>query len=345
MQHFWRGDILRSNNFNSAFVTAIAKLVKYVKFLQIPLDEEIRDALRLNSSGAFSLSYGFTMKMPQSIQNKFEKRSLPAVLEETGYHSSFIVNHWETMTTYIFLTFLGIGTLVLEFLTRSLPRFKRFALVVRRLRVLLTWNFFLFTFFNTYDDITFFAILEFMTTRFDSIASVMSFIVCLFVISLGIHLLLKIVVVSREVLQLKKRVASLDKSTNSMDIFHEKWEKYQVFYAGFKDRSFFDQAYLFWFTLRIILCFILVGVLYNHPLIQTMQITLLSLAMLVYLVIRRPIRDPVNYFVLIVYEIFIFIVNLCAFILTAANETGKLTPSLQTQLSRTILIGNTAINF
>ena len=88
------GNILRSSNTQSAFVVAFAKLVKYVRFLQVPLTPKIREALCYSTSSVvFSFSMAFTVSLPDTFKHKFTKCPIPSVFDNSGYHSSYLVNH------------------------------------------------------------------------------------------------------------------------------------------------------------------------------------------------------------------------------------------------------------
>ena len=159
--------IIRSNSANSAFVTSLAKLVKYVRFLQIPILESVRKSLNDNAaSGAFSISMTFTFTMPDSWKNKFPMHPLPPGFEDSGYHSSYLVNHWESISNYVILFGIGVVATLLEVLVSKWKNRVLFY-IFKRISIIFRWNFVLYTVFNTYDDLTFFPTLEFRNIDFN----------------------------------------------------------------------------------------------------------------------------------------------------------------------------------
>ena len=335
---------IRPSNSNSAFVTALAKLVKYVKYLQVPILDNVRNELNSNaSSGAFSISMAFTIPMPQSLKSKFTMHPLPQNFEASGYHSSYLVNHWESISNYVLLFAAGVLFSIIEIFVRSYKN--RVAIAIfRRIRVIFKWNFFWFALFNTYDDLTFFPTLEIRTLKFDSIASIISFVTCV-VLTLGaIYMLIKLALICNITLKAKRQVLDTSNTVNQSEIFYIRWEHCQCLIAGFKNDTLINQAFLLLSTLRIIYCYLLAGVLYMYPLVQTVQFLILSFAMLYYVLIKRPIVDPINFIVILIFEILVLIINICVFILAVEQNLGTLTLKTQTKLSEIILITNTAVN-
>ena len=337
-------NFLRPSSSHSAFVTALAKLVKYVKYLRVPLLPRVRDSLSSTvSPGAFSLSMTFTVSLPDSFKKKFEKRPIPFVFCDDDCNSSYLVNHWQTLSNYIILIGVGIASLFAEKVTRRSNR-RILTAIIRRLRIILAWNFFLFILLNTYDDLTFFPILEFYSLKLDSTTSVVSFLTCIISSGAAIYMLWIIFQVSWQASKLKKQVLDYSDPQNPPLLFYRKWQNYQVIYAGCKNTSFLSQAYVLVFLTRVILCYLFVGLAYMYPLVQTTIFLTLSLLMFVYLFTKKPIKDRLNFFVILVYEYLVLVVNSSTFVLAMLQKTDTLTDNVQTKLSELILIANTSIN-
>ena len=203
------GGILRPNSPNSAFMTALAKIVKYVKNLDVPILDSVRDELNSQASGPFSLSLTFTIPLPSQVEECFTKKPLPDIFSDSGYHSSFVVNHWESMSSYLILFVLGWLTTLIEDIVEKHWR-KRFIAIaiVKRLRVIARWNFVLFVLFNTYDDLTFFPILEFSTLKLDSPSEIISFSVCIIMTLIAFFILAKTAWISLDVSRINSKTAS-----------------------------------------------------------------------------------------------------------------------------------------
>ena len=338
-------NIWRKSNPYSALMTALAKIVKYVKNLDVPILDSVREELNSQASSTFfSFSLTFTIEMPAKLEACFTRHSLPPIFSESSFHSSFFVNHWGSISTYFILFVFGC---VVSFLDKIIQNYwgrKRILVAIfKRLKVISQWNFVLFTLFNTYDDLTFFPILEFMTLEFDSIASVVSFCSCLIMMLVAILMLVKVFAISKDIIKTKKQV--IDESTqDSKTLLYEKWKNYQVLYAGYNDSTFLTQSFLLLSTIRIIVCYLFVGLLYRYPLVQAIHITLMSVLMMIYILKLRPIKDPLNFFVTLIYETLALMVNTCVLILAICDALNTLSAHMQSNLSYTILILNTTIN-
>jgi len=175
--------------------------------------------------------------------------------------------------------------------------------------------------------------------------SVLSFIVCLLMSSIAIFVFYKAWKVSRESIKREKQVVDMENSNNPSMIFYKKWESFQVLYAGLKGDSKIKQYYLVIYTSRIIYYFIIAGVFYAYPMIQTIQYLLWSLVMMYILLRKRPIIDRFGYIVGLTYETLVFIVNVCLVILVGTSKTNHLSESTQYTLSKTVLVCNSLVYF
>jgi len=103
-------------------------------------------------------------------------------------------------------------------------------------------------------------------------------------------------------------------------VFYNRWHKFQVLYAGFKPKSFFIQVYLMISTARIIVCYLIVGFMYKYPILQGCLLVIISVCILSFLLYKRPVKDIVNYIVMITYETLILLVNMCVVIIASLDS-------------------------
>lgn len=336
------GAIIRGNNTSSGFMISLVKLVKYVKYIQVPIEPEVRNILVSNYSDSFSVTTMFYYHMPQSWQDEFTLREIPYAFQIGVGSASYLVNQWETLTTCVFFLGAGLVFLLIEKVIEK-TKHKISILIVKRFRIIMTYSFVLFVFFNTYDDLTLFAIIEFMTVKFDSAASIISFLTCIVTSCIAIYILALTMFINTEALKLKSQICD----ANSIDPqipFYKRWERYQVLYAGFKNHSFITKSFLFWLTCRVIVTYFFVAFLVNAPLVQTILLTLLSLTMLYSLLKFRPFNDPVNYTVTLLFETLVFVTNIFLVLLAIFDATGTLTTRIQYSLSQAILIVNVIVD-
>ena len=339
----YASSIFRPSNPHSVFMISLTKLLKYVKFVRVRIPEQYRAMLDSNNSSIFSVSTAFGYSMPSDLSTRVQKYPLPSVFEGLGYHSSYLINFWQAISTYSILIALGTAFYVLEKLMSKFHKGK-LALVLQRLSILTHWNFLLIVAFNTYDDMTLFAILELQTLCLNSLIALASFIVCMLITLTSIYFLVVVYRISRVLTRVKNEVTPIDHEKEESLEFEKCWNAYQVFYSGYKNDSFLKQSCLLLQTLRIIFYYLIVTLLYDYPLAQTIQLTVVSLIMLSYFIKKRPFKDNFNLFVTLVFEILILIVNLCLLSLVVLDKSNKLTISNQNLLSEVIVICNSIVD-
>ena len=327
-----------TNPGNAAFCLTIAltKLLRYVKFINVWLPEEIKNDLNSQSSSLYAVSTTFGVPLPPSIQDKFTDHRLPPIFKDKGLSSSYLVNNWQTLSTFFISVTAGITFILFEYLMKKNVRNRNIILFSSKLSMLTKWNFFLF---SSYDDMTFYSSLEFMTSHFNSPVSKLSLTMNILASSVALYLFYRVLIITKESVKQTRQVIPVN-STNSDVPFYKRWQAYQVTYAGFYNDSLTKRAYLLAFTTRIISCYLIVVLLFNHPLVQTILLNIMSYLMIFYLLRFRPIKDKFNFFVVMIYEIFILIANICLITLAVGDWRNSLRYEQRKTLGETILIVN-----
>jgi len=336
---------VRPNDPNSGFMISSAKGTKHVKLLSLSVYTETSESRRVleeadsESSSGFSLTGMFTYKMPKSLKNQYGSGSVPEAFRGKVAHSSFLVNFWESMTSFISLLVLGIFFIVCDFIAKKTNR-PTFIAVMGKLRTLTEWNFLLFVFFNCYDDITLYTIIELKTLQLNTFPAVVSFLICLSVCFIGVYMIYKVIKITKDSLKLKRQVFDMNaaKGVDYEDDFCKKYSKYQVVHVGYQNNSFAKQGFLFFYLCKVILSYIIIGCLYNFATIQTGLLTAISFVMLCYLFKERPTYDKFHLIIIISFEVFGFITNLCMLILAILTSEGSSHIAQQEILIKVILI-------
>ena len=94
-------------------------------------------------------------------------------------------------------------------------------------------------------------------------------------------------------------------------------------FGAFKDNAFSSQGYLFFFVLRSICTNLALAFLPERPLTQSIIMMLLTLAMVVYLGVKRPFKIIVNQVQQITFEMMILTVNIVLVILSIMDATAS----------------------
>ena len=310
---------------------ALAKLIKYVKFINLNLPPmKSKRSFESSDSYSFSLPTSFTIKMPSSLKAHLHKYPLPAVFENKGIQSSYLANQWESLSAFFIFFLIGAFFGVLEIVLNKFTRFRILRLIVSKFRMITKWNLLSFLFFNTYDDITFYAIIEFRTLHLNSFWSFISFFTCIIVTCVAIYLLANVFIVSKARMATLKKIASAPLKEEEDIKFYKKWESHQVLYSGFEEESLLKKSCLLVLTCQPIVFYLVIGTLFEYPLVQTILLTLITLAVIIYLMREKPMKDRFNHFVAMTFELLCLIVNVCLLILAILqhkNITGGSTTS------------------
>jgi len=332
---------VRSENLNSVFVIGLAKLIKYVQYINVTMPQDVRDAFTNKPDDAFSLSSLLSFKMPQSLKQEFTIYPLPEVFIDKNLHSSYLVNQWETLSTLSILFVMGLLFTMTEKITRNSKR-EALKLVVQRLKMITRWNFLLFMMFNCYDDLTLFTILELKSLHLNSFTSIWSFIVCCVITLLAIYVLLKVFRISRAIVKSKRQIDDARNTPNQS--LKVKFESFEVIYAGLKSDSIFKQLYFFIFAGRFIVNYLIVGFLYDHPLFQTISLFAVSLLMVLYMGWLRPTKGYLSFIVISGFELMALIVNFCLVVLAVMDTRDVSDSELRDKLLQVIIVLNTVMS-
>ena len=333
---------IRPNNKNSAFMISLAKSTKHIQLINFSpveariLQEEVNITIDSETTTTgFSLTNMFTYKMPLNFKELFQSRS---VHFQSISNSYFIVNMWESLTSFFSLILLGLFSIVCGYIAKKTQK-QTLMLMTQKLKTLFRWNFVLFVLFNSYDDITFYTIIEFQTLKLDSFPAVLSFLTCLLVVGMAGFMLYKVFKITKESLQSHKKVTDVSSTDKS---FNLKYSSYQVLHSGYHNDSFLKQGFLFISTCKTILCYLIIGCLYKFPIVQTSLLTVFSLLVIAYLLKENPTCDRFHLLIMLIFEVLGLMANICLLALAILASQNTTHIVIEERLIKTILVCNLA---
>jgi len=177
----------------------------------------------------------------------------------------------------------------------------------------------LIIFCGSLGDVVLFTALELQTVQFSNAAAIVSFIFCLVMNAIAIYVILKILDINSVIRREKQKASGNDIEEQKKEI-EKKWCSYRALFECYRDYSYFQQIFLFVFIIRVALFNGMIGYLYKYPLFQAVIFTLSNLIMLLYLLIKRPMRKIVNLVQQIVLESLLLPFNICVLILAILDE-------------------------
>ena len=275
---------------------ALTRIIQYSKFLNITYPEKL--ILMFKAYNPASGVVSFVPKMSNEQKSKFRDESIPYNLAAYGVHSCFVVNFWNFMLFLLILFGVCGSFLILEKL------FKELGIWIRKARMILQ-NFWIVQLYGSSGDIMFFSIIQFKYNRWDSSEATLNFLTAiLFLLTMGLVLVFHL----RTLLEYQK--FRKESSGVPLKTFEKNYECQQIFFGSFVDSTISHQLFLLYFVLRVMLINLIIAVLMEYPMIQTILMVAISLVLVIYLVWKRPFRSKIDLAQNLSYEVVLLTVNI-----------------------------------
>ena len=297
--------IFSSSDPTSFFLKALSKMLLSIRYMRIGYPPKLQAIFSKNT--VTNSSIAFVDKIHRTIKASSTKYPLPDNFEQYKFHSSFLVNFWESLVSIIFVSSLIVLIIVL---TKCTKRRKRVNAFFSKLQDIIKWNFFFTYYMSFYGDIVLYTSFELRTIRLDSVVALMSILILMLINALPILIFVKTLHIVSYLEQETVEVHERMRRQNLIE-FNKKWKSYLVVYETFRASYWSQRAFFFIYSLRIYLFYCIISYMYTQPLAQAILISLINIGMIVYLIWRYPIRNPIRLLQNIVQEIVLMIVNGC----------------------------------
>jgi len=296
----------------------LAKIIEYIRYLDIDYSPELADLLR-QDSGLVALN--LIPDLPKSIQKRIPSVAMPHMFEEYGLEAPFLANFWPNLFGITIAFTIFVVSIVLQKLIDQRKKSKM-TIVIRKL-YLVAMNFLIVQIYCSFDEITLFFILQVKFLSFDSAFSYLSLILSLFFTVVGVASIIYHVWLIRKYQNIRNKNDN-DQKEKEIETFAKRYEGLSLLFHDFKDTTSFHQSYLLLFILRNILANVFLGTIYEHPLVQTVTFVAFSLVMMGYIIIKRPFLEKLDLLEQIFYEGIIFGTNISVFIMALKQKNGTL---------------------
>jgi len=311
------------------------KIFSNVKFLNISYSLQLEDALA--SWGSDFISLGLTPDMPNSVQQQIPEEPVPYVFEKRDVPSSFLRNFWASLGMLFFVLMIFAVAKSLEWFSRSrkIPYLSHAILGGVRAYI---QNFAFAQLYSVYGDILLFSILEFREPNFSTSWSRFSFFGALFLLCLMFVLLPLHIFLIRNYQKFKSNPEALSQ-------FVDNHKGNFVAFNDFKDCSFVRQSFMLLLTGRDLLFSLLLATMFDHPLIESVFILCLNIAMVIYLILKPPFKSVFDATQQLFYEIIALAVNVCILMMAIMDERNITGADLRNSIGKFIIITNMIFNF
>ena len=272
--------------------------------------------------------------MTDNMKIKFSYGPPAAMFEKYQLVSSFLVSYWGGLTSLglLFAYFLLLQTL--DCITSRLQKKYCVFGIFRRLRVL-AQNYLFGQLYSSIDDITMLMMLELRAAgpgvyHITSISTSL-IIQMIIVVVLGYHCYLI------SCYQKLTKVVPSEVSEKRIEEFNRKHEGLSILYSDSKSASFLQQSFLFLYTVRSIFCSLILTLLFKHPLVQIILMTTLTLAMMMYLITKRPFKSWLDIVQQVSFELLLLLANLCILVQAILDQSNTHSVTSISRVSRVLI--------
>jgi len=322
------GSFLSPGDPTSMSVGAIAKMLQYIKYMNVNFPAKVQVAFASQESDT-----GMNADVKRGLSKIFYYRQLPDKFGLYKAHSSFVVNLWQSLL--ILFAIYGV-TVLLLFISKITKKDSKVNSLTMKILPALKWNVFLVVFCGSYGDIVFFSALEFKSLNIDNFASFLSFILCFAINGLALYIFAKIILVNL----MRKKNLKTQTLNNRQDNTQTYLEEYKAFFECYKDKSFDQQLFLAIYILRVSSFNIIIAYGFKSPVTQAIFIFLINIAMVAYLVIKRPMKKLINLLQQLSIELVLIVFNLCLLILAFADNANNDSIDLRNDIGEVMMMIN-----
>ena len=339
-------------------LSALVKMLEYIRYIEILYPPKLEKMLELRNDS--SISFNFMSDPPDSVTSKFEENPVPGKFEKYETPSSFIINAWEGLTALgVILAVIAISQIII-----SVFKKKNFVfLFFKRLLHVTKWDLFLILLVSNVDGIGVYSSLMLRNiNRNFSVYLLIDSVVCISMNCIILFMMAKLLYIGINIRRSRYKVFSFPTSLPSptsipsptslpspVNESHndnplEKWKSWEILLVSFKDNTFLHQSFIFFFITRVFIFDMIIGYLFEYPLLQAIMITIMSFLMLTYLIVLRPYKETSHLVKLIGDETIVFIVNICVLILAVMDALGSEAYADRVRLGNAVIALNIIFN-
>jgi len=300
-------------------ISMLAQMIQYIKYLDIDYPENVRYAIS-NWNDYFinfnSDDLDLTPNIFEHYGTAYHSLPSPITAYDDNIDPSFLMNFWDDLLPLFIVSGLLVLVVAFEVIVSNRPLGETSKKIIHQLRIC-TQGLFITYLYDHFDNVFFFAILSYRTTKKATALTVINILVSIFFIIGTIATLIA------QTWIVKKYQTLKNKRHEEFEKFETKIEGVKILWKDFKVESFFQMNTLFFTVLHNILFCIILGALTEHPLAQVVLFNIMSLAVIAYLIWFKPFDENHDFLQTFGCEVILFGVNICLLILMALDSNSS----------------------
>jgi hypothetical protein len=306
---------------SKSFVSMPSSVGKILANLNIPLPGSLSSVAE--SGGKAPTAIGFGMSPPAMFKSKKSKTS--RLLQETETeeddepdHFVFIAKFFDQSLTLIVIVFATFVFFVFEEICRT-NSWKFATTLFTNLRYLTGWNLVLILIGTDVEDIIFYASLEYRNLYNDTAMARVSFAESL----IALLTVLGFFIGGLYVVW-KAQAAQKSKDQKVRPNFRINFQGYQVFHWGNKREDLQQHSFYLIYIGKRAFSAIIGASMFNAPMAQSIIQVLINVAILGYILYKRPLKKLINTIHIVIMEILLLLTNIFVLIIVKLALDGKI---------------------
>jgi len=307
----------------------VSKIVQNTRYLDLIVTNELTEVYQNWNTNLINVD------IPDAFSSSAMKsKPLPYVFARYDLNAKFLINFWSNLV--ILVGILGIfivGRTLKGVLNRrqKASHSWRYSLLERIVAGSL--NLTLVQGYGCLDDVIFYFALDAQTNTFKGGFFWVSFLIGLAFLGLAAWLILFNIVVV-------KRYQRAKNSKQDLKGFRQNNKHWELFYGDFNDVDSWSHSFLALLAIRNCFSSFLITVLYSSPLIQTSLLVVIDGAIIIFLVVKKPLaglRDKLSQYF---FQVIALLVHICTFGLGIQGDQIGISNLLKIILCKSIIYLN-----
>jgi len=295
--------------------------------MNVTYSEELQEALSSWSQSSISIDWKAPAALGRSLQS-----GLPYNFAKYDVRSSFLINNWQNMIMLLIILAIYLIVRGVQWIAKSQHSW------LRIIRVLVQ-NFLLAQLYRFYGEFVLYSILDWRSAK-DNGSRISN-------LNLAISCAMAVVIMTHLVLHFKLlrnyQKIRVTQSKEQLEAFRKKHERSQFLFRDFKDDSLSKQLFLFYLIIRDLLFSLILTTLFEFPIVQIWILLIMTVSMFVYLLMKRPFKESIDFAQQIINELVTFIV--VGSVLTQAIMGDNGSKTARIGLGKLIIIVNIIFNY
>ena len=314
----------------------VSKIVQNTRYMNLTVTDELAEIYQTWNTDLIS------WEVPNALAKFDHFETVPTLFARYEIDSPFLANFWPTIINIG----IGLGAFITCFVLRKF--FERseyhkgwFYSALQKLLVG-SFNFTLVQAYACLDDILFYLVLDIKTNPFNTFFCWASLFCAIGFLALGCFLVwLNLKTVKKY--QALRTECLAKKDMAGLEAFNEKNKYWELFYSDFNDEDFWSQSTLALFIARSTLSSLIIAVLYDYAVMQTVYLIIIDGAILLNLYFKKPFVTFQSTLCQYYYEIITLLVHICTCILSMQGTEQNPSEGLKNFMSTSIIYLNTAL--